>query len=160
MSTALPAVAPSACLLRLSEEPLSSWSAAEKQLLCSRLAMLMMQEASSASANGQLVEAAKHLISEVQGEFQNLETVWQSEGQQAAFCSLPSVLVLRVLQCSKLSVSCEGTVLVPALSWLRTAGKDAPLQERRQVLHAVCCCSSRPGCCPSCRSMPLRASSC
>jgi hypothetical protein len=123
-----------ACLQQLSTDPLRNWSVPEKQQFCSIAATV---QSDVSAAEGQLAEVAEQLVGQLLNEFHKLESVWQNEGMQAAFCCLPADLVLQILRSSSLSVACEDTVLVAAISWLRTGGKDAPLVERGSVLHAV-----------------------
>jgi hypothetical protein len=131
-----------ACLQQLSTWPTSKWlPEADKQLFSSLTAVMSSDAASAAAASApgdqQLAEAAKVVIDQLQCAFLDLESAWQSEGMQAAFCCLPATVAAGVLSSSSLSVACEDAALVAALSWLRTGGQDAALAERMQVLHAV-----------------------
>jgi hypothetical protein len=131
-----------ACLQQLSTWPTSKWlPEADKQTFCS-LATIMNNDAvaskaASEEAEAQLSGAAQVVIDQLQGAFLDLESAWQSEGMQAAFCCLPAAVVAKVIGSNSLSVTCEDTALIAAITWLRTGGQDAALAERMQVLHAV-----------------------
>jgi hypothetical protein len=131
-----------ACLQQLGDAPLTKWSDADMRLVCT-LAGAVRGDA--AEAKGQLGDLAGQLIGQLQSEFSDLESAWQSEGMQAAFCCLPSDIQLLSSRSSGsggcsigLSVACEDTVLVAALTWLRTGGLTTALADRRSVLRAVC----------------------
>jgi hypothetical protein len=89
------------------------------------------------SSDAQLAELAGVLIGVLAATFTQLEMVWRSEERRQELCGLPRSVVVKVLGSDDLVVRSENTVLVAALSWLRTAGKDTALEERREVLHAV-----------------------
>jgi hypothetical protein len=122
-----------ACLQQLNKAPLHKWEAAEKQLLCSMAGALSADSAGT----GWLAKGAAAAIKGLVAAFLHLEEVWRRLDMRRGFCSLPHSLVLQVLSSHALVVRSENTALVAALSWLRTGGKGASLEERREVLQAV-----------------------
>jgi hypothetical protein len=125
-----------ACLQRLNTVLLDKlWSEADAPVLCG---VLPLVQNDAACGNEDLGSAANELLSRLAGAFLNLEDVWRGDGHlKHWFCQLPSDLVQRVLASNNLRVVSENTVLVAALSWLRTGGSAASEAERRAVLMAV-----------------------
>jgi hypothetical protein len=122
-----------ACLQQLARCPVAQWPAPDKEALFKVAAII----SNDTSAGGDLAPAAAALISSIAAGFTTLEEAWRSEELREEFCSLPHAAVLKVLSCDDLVVRSENTALVAALSWLRACGKDAPQEQRREVLLQV-----------------------
>jgi hypothetical protein len=123
-----------ACVRKLYQTPLRVWAPAEMKLLCEVAAIV----ANDCLSGGKLAAAASGMVSRLAAHFTRLEDVWGSSEQRAAFCSLPYAVVRQILSSPDLVVKSENTVLIAALSWLRSSqGQQAPFKERREVLLQV-----------------------
>jgi hypothetical protein len=122
-----------ACLQQLSAALVEQWPAHEKKALFGVAGII----SNDMSAGGELAAAATAMLNSIAAGFTTLEEAWRSEELREEFCSLPYAVVRNVLGCEALVVRSENTVLVAALSWLRTGGKDAPVEQRREVLLQV-----------------------
>jgi hypothetical protein len=123
-----------ACVRHLNSTPLSQWTPSEMQMLCGVADIL----ANDCRGRGKLAVAARSLMGNLVATFIKLEEVWSSAEQRAAFCSVPYDVAHCILSSPDLVVKSENTVLIAALSWLRsTNGVQATLQERREVLQQV-----------------------
>jgi hypothetical protein len=124
-----------ACLEQLNKTPLVEWTSAEMQLL-QEVADSVASD--SLGPEGVLQKAAQAMIHSLAAHFTKLEEAWRSQEQREIFCSLPYTVVVEILGRPDLVVKSENTVLVVALSWLRSArGQRALLVERRKVLLQV-----------------------
>jgi hypothetical protein len=122
-----------ACMLGLAATPLVTWSALERQCLCSCWACVAIDSMGA----GELAAAAKALETTFAAHFVELEHALADESNWPLLCSLPQPVLLQILGNNDLVIRSENTVLVAALSWLRTAGMDAAEAVRKQVLRKV-----------------------
>jgi hypothetical protein len=121
------------CMVRLAATPLKSWLGDGRQALCS----CWTSVSNDSLAEGELAAAADSLASKLAAFFANLEAALADDGNWKLLCSLPQAVLLEVLRSPDLVVRSENTVLVAALSWLRTAGKGASEEERTEVMAEV-----------------------
>jgi hypothetical protein len=123
-----------ACMAHLAATPLKQWSADERQLLSSCWASV---DNDVLAADVRLAAAASLLAASFASHFTELEVALSDDANWALMCSLPHAVVLAILRNDDLVVRSENTALVAALSWLRTAGKDASEAARKDVMACV-----------------------